>query len=186
MAADEIAHNVIKQDGNIQIREYAPTVVAEVTIQSTRSEAPSRAFRTLFDYISGNNITAQNIPMTTPVSQEPSSSQEIPMTTPVSQEQADDGSWTIAFYMPNDMKLEDAPQPKNEKIIMRAVPAKRMAAIRFSGRGTDSNIAQHEKELRDYLNANDIAYEDKPLYAFYDAPFVPWFLRRNEVLLTLK
>ncbi len=184
MAAEEISYTVIEKDGDIEIRHYDETVMAEVMVEGDRDEAINRAFRTLFNYIDGNNIA-----MTTPVSQEQSAaSQKIAMTTPVSQTQTnnDGNTWSVAFYMPNDMTYENAPKPKNEDVTIRRVPERKMAAIQFSGFRTDNNLDEHEQELRDYLQTNDIAHEDTPLYAFFDAPWVPWFLRRNEILFPLQ
>ena len=181
---EEIAHTVVQEDGDIQIRDYAETVVAEVTVQGSRHEAPSKAFRTLFDYISGENTAAQEISMTAPVSQE--QSQQIPMTIPVSQQQADAGAWSIAFHMPNDMVYEATPKPKDSRIHIRAIPARRMASITFSGTIDDSNVEKYEGQLRRYLEANGIEFEDDPVYAFYSGPMTPWFLRRNEVMFPLK
>ena len=105
------------------------------------------------------------------------------MTAPVSQAKAEEGAWKVAFYMPADMTMKTAPKPKNEAITMREVKYGKMAAIRFSGRSTDSNINEHDEELKAYLKKNNIKFdEEKRLLAFYDAPYVPWFLRRNEVL----
>lgn len=185
MATEEIAHTVLKQDGDIEIRQYEDTVVAEVTVQATRREAPGRAFRALFNYISGENEGAREIPMTTPVSQAAEGT-EIPMTAPVSQRQSGENRWTIAFYMPNDMAYEETPAPENEAITVRAVPGRTMAAIRFSGIASDANVAEHEEQLRDYLQTHDIPFTDEPLYAFYNSPMMPWFLRRNEVLFPVE
>jgi effector-binding domain-containing protein len=183
MATEEIAHTVIEKDGDIEIRHYDETVMAEVIVEGDRDEAINRAFRTLFNYIDGNNIA-----MTTPVSQEQSSvSKKIAMTTPVSQKQADgENTWSVAFYMPNDMSYEDTPKPKDDAVTIRRVPERKMAAIRFSGLRSNGNLEDHEQELRDYLQTNNIIHDDTPLYAFYDAPWVPWFLRRNEILLPLQ
>ena len=179
MATEEIAHSVISEEGAIQIREYEPTVIAEVKVKAPRREATGRAFRVLFNYIQGDNAEEQKIPMTAPVSQ------EMPMSAPVPSDSGKESEWLIAFYMPNDMSFEATPEPSNSNVAIRQVPARKMAAIKFSGFANDENINEHEQQLRAYLKDNDIAYEDKPLYAFYDAPMKPWFLRRNEVLFPL-
>jgi len=202
MATEEIKYTVIEELGNnIEIRDYAPVVIAEVTVEGTRDEAPSAAFRTLFKYITGDNVAAQEIPMTAPVSQEAISqkipmtapvtqekvSKEIPMTAPVTQEQTSDDAWKIAFYMPADMTMETAPKPTSDKITMREVKFGKMIAIRFSGRNTDNNVNEHDEELKKYMRDNDIAFNEADrILAFYNAPFTPWFLRRNEVLYPVK
>lgn len=190
MAVEEIKYEVLKKDGNVEIREYAPVIIAEVTVEGARSEAPSAAFRTLFKYISGDNIAAsggsQEIPMTAPVSQE-AVQQKIPMTAPVTQEQLEPNLWKVAFYMPADMTMETAPTPKSDKITIREVKFGKMAALRFSGRSSTNNIVEHDTELKTYLRENDITFKEKGrILAFYNSPFTPWFLRRNEVLYPIK
>lgn len=186
MATEEIKYDIIKQDGDIEIRDYAPVIIAEVTVKGSRKEAPSAAFRTLFNYITGENTTAQNIPMTAPVSQE-LVSREIPMTAPVTQEQVEPNVWKVAFYMPADMTLATAPKPTNDKVTIREVSFGKRAAIRFSGRTSDNNIKEHDEELKTYLTNNNIAFNEADrMLAFYNSPFVPWFLRRNEVLYPVK
>lgn len=184
----EITHTFVQQTGDIEIRQYAPTVAATITVETSRDDAPNKGFRPLFDYISGNNTAAQEIPMTTPVSQtaQAKTSQKIPMTTPVSQQQTANGQWEIAFYMPPGMTLEQTPKPKDPRVSIKAVPEKRVAAIVFSGMGSDASLTEHEEKLRRYLEENEIAFVDTPMYAFYDPPLVPWFMRRNEVLFELE
>ena len=190
IAVEEIQYNVVKKESDIEIREYKPVVIAEVTVEGSRSEAPNTAFRILFDYISGNNIAAQKIPMTAPVSQEAVSEkipQKIPMTAPVTQEQVEPDVWKIAFYMPTDMTLETAPKPNSDKITIKEVKFGKMIALRFSGRWTDSNIEEHDNELKSYMQDNNITFnKNDRILAFYNAPFTPWFLRRNEVLYPLR
>lgn len=193
MAAEEIKYDVVNKEGDIEIRQYKPVVVAEVTVTGSEDEAANKAFRTLFDYISGENSAEQSIPMTAPVSQEASqeaaateNSQKIPMTAPVSQTKAEEGKWTVAFYMPAEMTMETAPKPNNENITMREENFGKMAAIRFTGARHGSNLGEAQAELEAYLTQNDIAFENDPIYAYYNGPFTLWFLRRNEVLFPLK
>lgn len=190
MAIEEIQYNVVKKDGDIEIRQYAPVIIAEVTVEGSRSEAPSAAFRILFDYISGNNVAAAKIPMTAPVSQKAFSqkkSQKIPMTAPVTQEQIEPDIWKIAFYMPADMTLKNAPKPNSDKVTIKEVIFGKMVALQFSGRWSDKNIETHDGKLQSYMQDNNIAFnQNDRILAFYNPPFTPWFLRRNEVLYPVK
>lgn len=175
MAVEEIKYDVLKKDGNVEIRQYAPVIIAEVTIEGSRSEAPSAAFRTLFNYISGDNIAKSG------------ESVKIPMTAPVTQEQLEPNIWKIAFYMPANMTIETAPAPKNDKITLREVTLGKRVALRFSGRSTDDNIETHDAKLKAYLAQNNMTYDETGrILAFYNSPFTPWFLRRNEVLYPVK
>jgi hypothetical protein len=72
-----------ERSGNIEIRDYAPMIVAEAEVKGERREAISEGFRIIADYIFGNNTAAQNVPMTAPVTQQ--GSEKIAMTAPVTQ-----------------------------------------------------------------------------------------------------
>ena len=82
-------YEVVETHGNIEIRDYAPVIVAEVLVIGNREESMSNGFRIIADYIFGNNFSAKNIPMTAPVIQQ--KNEKIAMTVPVSQQQAGDG-----------------------------------------------------------------------------------------------
>ena len=111
---------------------------------------------------------------------------KIPMTAPVSQTNAGDNVWTITFYMPPGMNLDATPCPLDSRVSLRAVGPRKIAAIRFRGSRKGTQLDDHTNALKEALNSAEIAYIDKPIYAFYSAPYVPVFLRKNEVLLELK
>ena len=66
---DEPKYNVIYSQSNIEIREYAPMLIAQVEVVGERKSAISLGFRMLADYIFGNNKSVSKIGMTAPVSQ---------------------------------------------------------------------------------------------------------------------
>ncbi|MEK9657277.1 MAG: heme-binding protein [bacterium] len=170
MAAEERPHQVLKKDGAIEIRNYETITKAEVRVSGTRKDAATHAFRQLFRYISGGNETAT----------------KIAMTTPVAQVQQEDGSWRICFFMPKAMTATNTPAADNTQIEIITVPDVRMAAIRFSGRANQQLLDKKAAELKAYLSQQNYSFNDQAVYAFYNAPFVPGFLRRNEVLFELK
>ena len=61
---------LIERSGDIEIRDYAPMIVAETEVTGERREAISKGFRIIADYIFGNNTAAQKMPMTAPVTQQ--------------------------------------------------------------------------------------------------------------------
>jgi hypothetical protein len=132
---EEAAYVVVKQDGDFEMREYAPQVVAEVRVEGTIEDAGNAAFRPLFRYISGHNRSKTEIAMTAPVGQEREKGEKIPMTAPVAQ-QAEGDRWIVTFMMPAGHTLQTLPEPLDEQVRLRAVPAQRMAAVRYSGRWT--------------------------------------------------
>lgn len=173
---------------SIEVREYPALVVAEVTVKGSRSEAANEAFRPLFNYISGENTVREEIEMTAPVTQEQAeaASTEIEMTAPVTQKPgAENEAWVVAFVMPERFTLETLPEPKNEQIRLREIEGKRVAVYRFSGSWSDEALEKKRQSLASFLEEQGMAYGDYQ-YAFYDPPFMPSFLRRNEVIYQLK
>ena len=62
-------YRVLKAHGDVELREYAPCVVADVVVSGSAEQAGSAAFRPLFEYISGANRGAEPLSMTAPVIQ---------------------------------------------------------------------------------------------------------------------
>ena len=52
-------YKVAERSGAIEIRDYAPMIVAEAQVSGDRREAISKGFRIIADYIFGNNTAAQ-------------------------------------------------------------------------------------------------------------------------------
>lgn len=181
MAIEEAKYSVIEQAGDIELREYSSSIVAETLVEDDFEDAGSRAFRPLFKYISGDNEANDEIAMTSPVSQQ-KASEKIAMTAPVSQQSSDDG-WVVSFMMPASYTMSTIPKPTNPDVRIREIPAFRAVAIRFSGRWTEKNYREHLGELRAWIEQNELIVTGEPIWARYDPPFKPWFMRRNEILI---
>ena len=183
-AVEEAKYEVVKEDGRFEIRDYEPYILAEIVISNTLKQAGNDAFRPLFRYISGANTKKSEIAMTAPVSQE-KASQKIPMTAPVSQEQAEEG-WAVSFMMPANTTLATLPKPDNDKIKLRTVAARRMASVRYSGTWSEKRYNKFLKKLEVWIKENELEVTGQPVWARYNPPFKPWFLRRNEILVPIK
>ncbi len=106
------------------------------------------------------------------------------MTAPVIQQETGAGRWQMRFVMPSQYTLDTLP-PAPADITLTQVPARRMAAVRFSGNGGAADLAAREAQLRNWLAGQGIAPAGEAEFAFYDAPMVPGPLRRNEVLIPI-
>ncbi len=181
-------YDVVGQYRGFELRRYPPHVVAEVRVRGSFEGAGSRAFRALFGYITGQNESARSVAMTAPVVQEPAAtstnipSEDIAMTAPVAQTQAADGEHVIAFVLPATMTKETAPEPTNPEVRVRAVPESLAAAVRFSGRWTESSYRRHLADLEAAISAAGLHPRGEPRFARFDPPYRPWFLRHNEVV----
>ena len=82
MAIEKVGYKVLEKQGNFELRQYEPHIVAEIFVEGEFDSASNEGFRSLFNYISGNNRKKESIPMTAPVTQE-TGSEKIAMTSPV-------------------------------------------------------------------------------------------------------
>jgi hypothetical protein len=178
-AIEEPAYRVVRSHIGFEVRDYAPYVVAEVTVPGPEAEAGNQGFRILAAYIFGKNTGQQSIAMTAPVTQtvEPV---KIAMTAPVTQSATAQG-FVVQFTMPASYTLATLPRPLNDQIRLVAMPAARYAVIRYSGFWTEANYVEHLFKLKSLMAEQSLPTTGGPIYARYNAPFVPWFLRRNEI-----
>ena len=181
MAIEEASYEVVEKDGRFEVRDYAPHILAETIVDGDREEAGGKAFRRLFRYISGENRSREKVAMTAPVSQEPRG-EEIKMTAPVGQQRVE-GQWAISFMMPSTYTLESLPEPKDQSISLRQVPARRMAAVRYSGFWSEKSYRRHRQALESWIHDAGLTVVGEAVWARYNPPFTPWFLRRNEILI---
>ena len=172
-AADEPPHTLVLEDGAIQIRDYASMIMAEIEVSGDMARAGNAGFRPLANYIFGGNQARTG------------GSDEIAMTAPVTQSMSGNDSWRVAFVMPAQWTMESLPTPEDPNVTLSERPARRMAAIRFSGGPNADRFAAKSEELRAWLSAQDYQIIGEPVYARYDPPWIPTIFRRNEVMLEI-
>ncbi len=183
LAIEEPAYQVVRQLEEIEVREYAPYTVAEVLVAGPAGEAGSQAFPILAGYIFGKNKGERKFAMTAPVTQA-AVPVKLDMTAPVTQTAAP-GGFVVQFVLPRGVTPATAPEPLDARVQLREVAATRVAVIRYSGLWSASNDADHMAKLQAALRAADLTWSGDAVYARYNPPFTPWFLRRNEIWLQL-
>ena len=181
MAIEEASYEVIRKSDDFEVRDYASHILAETVVAGSLEDAGSNAFNKLFRYISGANRSGGDIAMTAPVSQQ-APGEKIAMTAPVGQQRADD-KWVVSFMMPRTYTLETLPQPEDPSITLREVPARRIAAVRYTGFWSEKNYSRYKAELEAWIDSMNLTITGEAIWARYNSPFTPWFLRRNEVLI---
>lgn len=183
MATEEAKYTIVFKEGDFEVRQYEAHIVAETLVDGDFEGAGGQDFSRLFKYISGNNISRQEIQITSPVTQE-ASGEDIAMTSPVAQ-LAVDGRWAVSFMMPSSYALATLPLPKDSLISLREVPAMTVASIEYSGFWSEDGYQSNRDKLQKWINENSFNVVGEPVWARYNAPFIPWFLRRNEVLFPI-
>ena len=182
-ATEEPDYQVVQKLGDIEVRQYQAYAVAEVVVPGPAADAGNAAFPILAGYIFGKNKGDRKLAMTAPVSQvaEPV---KLEMTAPVTQSAAP-GGFRVQFVLPKGVTMASAPLPLDARVTLRDIAPSRLAVIRYSGFWSEGNYQQHLEKLQGALRAAGLGTVGEPVYSRYNAPFTPWFLRRNEIWLHL-
>jgi hypothetical protein len=181
MALEKAKYSVVLREGNFELRRYEPYVVAETMVEGDFDKVGNEGFRRLFDYISGKNRKQQSIAMTAPVSQE-AESEKISMTAPVNQDRVGE-KYRITFLMPAKYTMETLPEPLDTRVKLKEVPGQLIAAFRYSGTWSRDRYEEKRIRLQALMRERGLEPAGEPIFARYNPPFMPWFLRRNEVLI---
>ncbi|MDG2079648.1 MAG: heme-binding protein [Pseudomonadales bacterium] len=186
MALEKPGYKVLYQEGKLEYRLYQPYIVAETEVVGEESykAASNEGFMRLFRYISGGNIDQASIAMTAPV-QRHRVSEDIAMTTPVQRLPTTQG-WKVAFMLPSQYAIDDAPVPVDPRVVIRPMPERLMAVLRYSGRWTERNLVKYEQRLRERLQEHGIEVMGVTESAAYNPPFTPPFMRRNEIMVKVE
>jgi len=180
-AIEEPKFRLVHQYADFELRDYAPYLVAETTVGGGFEDAGNEGFRRLFSYISGSNSAHASIAMTAPVIQ---AGQKIEMSAPVLQS-AGAGAFVIEFVMPAGSTLQSLPVPNDKRVVIREVPAARFAVLRYTGFWSEDNYRTHLETLKAAIARAHLTAVGEPVWARYDPPFMPWFFRRNEILIAV-
>ncbi len=176
-ATEEPKYTVLLKEDAFELRQYAALIVAETVVNGDMDSASSQGFRTIADFIFGNNKapgqnTSAKIAMTAPVTVQP-------RTDDSSLREAHD--WRIQFVMPSEYKLASLPKPNNQAVQLRELPAQRFAVLRYSGLNTESKVENKTVELMAWVKTKNWQTIGSPQLSRYDPPWTLPMWRRNEI-----
>jgi len=152
-------YTVVRTDGDFELRDYPALKVVETAMKDGGSGG---SFNRLFRFITGGNDAGKKIAMTTPVFM-------------------GGGESTMAFVMPAD--LGEVPHPLEGSVTIREMPAGRFAVLRYSGARSPQQETDHLDRLKAWVAEKHLKVSAAPVYGYFDPPWTPPFLRRNEVML---
>ena len=189
MANEEPRYEVVKKEGDFEVRRYQPMIIAEVLVTGTLSEASNKGFRQIADFIFGNNEDpvkkqSEKIAMTAPVTMEADTSSKIAMTAPVTMESSE-GSWKMAFVMPSKFTMDTLPKPKNPNVTIKQMPPQQLAVVTFSGWVDEEKLAAQTTRLNEWMAKNGLKSSGTAQLSRYNPPWTLPFWRRNEVWMKL-
>ena len=165
------AYRVVRElSHGAELRHYPAHDVVCVDVRGDFETAGYQGFGFLASYISGQN----------------DSGTRIAMTSPVLQQTADDTRHTLCFVIPEMVALGGSPAPLSPGVTVEHRNSGLVAAMGFRGTWRRESVQKATARLRLALTESDIEEAGEPLYARYNPPSVPGFLRRNEVLIPVK
>jgi hypothetical protein len=163
MAIEQAAYKVILKEGDFELRQYEPMIVAFSLETDLKG---SSGFDKLFGYISGNNQESRKIAMTAPVIND-----------------LDKEGMSTAFVMPKEFSIESLPKPVNPEVQLKELPGRQVAAITFSGNVNADKIAEKKRELLAWLKEKHMTGTGLVELARYNPPFIPGLFKHNELLI---
>ncbi|KAM7254741.1 hypothetical protein ACFE04_019982 [Oxalis oulophora] len=172
-----------------EIREYPPSVVAEVTYDpSELNNNKDGGFTILANYIGalGNpqNKKPEKIAMTAPVLT--TTSGKIAMTAPVITK-GGNTNVTMRFVLPDKyQKAEEAPQPLDERVVVREEGGKKYGVVKFSGVASDQVVKDKVRVLKESLERDGFTVVGEFLLARYNPPWTLPPFRTNEVMIPVE
>lgn len=194
MATEEPKYTLLQKTDSFELREYAPQILAEVTVEGDLDAASNQGFRLIAGYIFGQNQVSEKIAMTVPVaveSNDQKKSTKIAMTAPVGIEpvksdQSSRNQWTVSFVMPSEYTLETLPKPLNAQVKIRELPAERRAVVSFSGFYNEDKVLEKTRALEAWMQSKNLQAIGSPQFARYNPPWTLPFMRRNEVMIRVR
>ena len=162
-------YRVVRTDGPVQVRDYPALTVVETPMAAGVRDGQDGSFGRLFGFITGSNDAQQKIAMTTPVFMS-----------------GDETSPTMAFVLPAKMGAGDVPMPADPAVAVRQLDGGRYAVLRYRGDRSADAAAEALARLQAWLQTQELRGSSSPLYGYFDPPWTPGFLRRNEVMLRLE
>ncbi len=156
-------YKVIRTDGRFEIRDYPELVVATTAMEG---DEMNRSFGQLFRFITGGNASGEKIEMTSPVLVNALKDKK-----------------SMSFIMPEKAAANGLPKPDDDRVSLGKMDSARYAVIRFGGSRSTANEEKATELLKTWLAGQKIAENGDPIVAYYDPPWTPVFLRRNEVMI---
>jgi hypothetical protein len=159
-------YRVARSDGKFEVRDYPALAVVETPMAAGVRGGDDGSFRRLFRFISGGNAAKQKIAMTTPVFMSGGGTNA-----------------TMAFVLPAKLPAGEVPKPADGAVTVRELPAGRFAVLRYRGGRNAKNAAESLARLKAWMETQGLSVLSPPVYGYFDPPWTPTFLRRNEVML---
>ena len=172
IAIEKPQFELVDEVGRLEVRKYQGNIVARTLVTGSFEDAGNMGFKRLAGYIFGDNEQDQKMAMTSPVELEPGA------------ETSPDTQYWVTFNMPREYSRDELPLPNDSRIQIYEVPEKTLAVLQYKGNWSEERYREHETLLLSLISENSTwEKQGKPSWSRYNPPFVPWFMRTNEVAI---
>lgn len=182
-AFESAEYERLEKDGSVEVRSYSPMWLAETQVDGLSFDlSGDEGFKFAGNYMFGANRPAGTSPgaASAQVNPEDRPGKKLGITSPVMMEPVG-GGYRVSFLIPAKFTEENLPVPTHSKVSFRKVLARRIVAIKYSGDWSEANFRSKEAELRNWIQKKGVHVREPAIFARYDPPFWPKFMRRNEV-----
>ncbi|MGA0248184.1 MAG: SOUL family heme-binding protein [Schleiferiaceae bacterium] len=155
-------YRVLEKEGAFELREYVPSLWAEVNVSSANYDAMRQGFRPLARYIFGGNQSGTSMEMTAPVS--------LIM---------EESTPTMRFFMSAESRREDLPAPNDPNVHFVEEPSRILAVYRFGGILSESGRLEAGQKLKTWCDERGYPISGPVEVYGYNSPWE--VIRRNEV-----
>ena len=154
-------YEVLLKEDEFEIRKYLDFFIVEY--ENDNDPEINKGFGSLFNYISSDNKENEKISMTSPVIQDESN-----------------GNKKMAFIVPGKFG-ENIPEPNNPNLKIKKFHEGLFGVIQYSGFSNESKELKMKEKLESWILEKGYTNQSNYMLAFYNAPFTPPMLRRNEI-----
>lgn len=166
---EQLSYEVVAKLARAEIRRYPEHIRVTTFDSGDMAASGNRSFRRLANYIFGSNEARQSIAMTAPVLQ-----------------QASEEGFRTSFVMPMAMSFSAMPSTSDQSLKLELAEGGLFGAITFGGLANQKLFGDKSQTLTKFLESEGYQVSGDPIYARYNGPWTPSFLRRNEVLIPIK
>ena len=92
----------------------------------------------------------------------------------------------MEFVLPEKYTVSSAPKPLDSAVLIKKIPSKKVAVIKYSESLSEQGIEEKSEELKYWLFKKGYKPISTSRSAAYDPPWTLPFLRRNEVHIDIE
>ena len=169
VALEKPDYTLLSKNGRLEIRKYSAVTLASTELKGAYDDSLSGGFRTIANYIFGNNLNQE----------------KIAMTAPVLVENPDQPTYKMAFVMPSETVKEGLPSPSSPAVSLNKVSWGEVAVWNFGGWATEKRIEREWIKMKEHLSKQGIDASSLDMIAQYNPPMLPPPFRHNEIWVML-